>query len=321
MSMDPSQENTQQNQGLDLSAVRSKNLPPEQAGGQGQAPAGTGSGAGGQDPNAVAVASLVFDVDEASFNDVVAISDRVPVVIDLWAEWCGPCKQLSPALERVTEDYGGRLVLAKVDVDANPRLQQAFGVQSIPTVVAIVKGQPVPLFQSAVPEAQIRAYFDELLKLASENGVTGYAVAAGAEPEPAGPAHPEAEDALAKGDFDTAENLFKAALATSPADEEAKFGLARAGLGRRLIDKEPAELIAAAEANPKDVEAAKAAADAEVVGGNASGAFTRLISLIRTTAGEEKESLRLRVLELFEVLGADDPAVTKARTALMRALF
>ena len=321
MSMDPSQENTQQNQGLDLSAVRSRNLPPEQAGGQGQAPAGTGSGAGGQDPNAVAVASLVFDVDEASFNDVVAISDRVPVVIDLWAEWCGPCKQLSPALERVTEDYGGRLVLAKVDVDANPRLQQAFGVQSIPTVVAIVKGQPVPLFQSAVPEAQIRAYFDELLKLASENGVTGYAVAAGAEPEPAGPAHPEAEDALAKGDFDTAENLFKAALATSPADEEAKFGLARAGLGRRLIDKEPAELIAAAEANPEDVEAAKAAADAEVVGGNASGAFTRLISLIRTTAGEEKESLRLRVLELFEVLGADDPAVIKARTALMRALF
>ena len=321
MSMDPSQENTQQNQGLDLSAVRSKNLPPEQAGGQGRAPAGAGSGAGAQDPNAVAVASLVFDVDEASFNDVVAISDRVPVVIDLWAEWCGPCKQLSPALERVTEDYGGRLVLAKVDVDANPRLQQAFGVQSIPTVVAIVKGQPVPLFQSAVPEAQIRAYFDELLKLASENGVTGYAVTDGAEPEPAGPAHPEAEEALAKGDFDTAENLFKAALATSPADEEAKFGLARAGLGRRPIDKEPAELIAAAEANPKDVEAAKAAADAEVVGGNASGAFTRLISLIRTTAGEERESLRLRVLELFEVLGADDPAVTKARTALMRALF
>jgi putative thioredoxin len=321
VSMDPSQENTQQNQGLDLSAVRSKNLPPEQAGGQGRAPAGAGSGAGAQDPNAVAVASLVFDVDEASFNDVVAISDRVPVVIDLWAEWCGPCKQLSPALERVTEDYGGRLVLAKVDVDANPRLQQAFGVQSIPTVVAIVKGQPVPLFQSAVPEAQIRAYFDELLKLASENGVTGYAVTDGAEPEPAGPAHPEAEEALAKGDFDTAENLFKAALASSPADEEAKFGLARAGLGRRLIDKEPADLIAAAEANPKDVEAAKAAADAEVVGGNASGAFTRLISLIRTTAGEERESLRLRVLELFEVLGADDPAVTKARTALMRALF
>ncbi|MCS4593615.1 tetratricopeptide repeat protein [Brevibacterium sediminis] len=331
--MDPSQESTQPNQGLDLSAVRSKNMPAEQAGQAGQAgqtghAAGAGAGADGAaggpaggDPNAVAVPGLVFDVDESTFTNLVAISDRVPVVIDLWAEWCEPCKQLSPILERVVTAYGGRLVLAKVDVDANPRLQQAFGVQSIPTVVALIKGQPVPLFQSALPEPQVQAYFDELLKLAGENGVTGHAAVGGAEPEPAGPAHPEAEEALAKGDFDTAENLFKAALANSPADEEAKFGLARAGLGRRLIDQEPADLIAAADADPKDVEAAKAAADAEVVSGNAGSAFNRLISLIRTTAGDEKESLRLRVLDLFEVLGADDPAVTKARTALMRALF
>ena len=326
MSMDPSQENTQPNQGLDLSAVRSKNMPADQGGqaagaGAGAGAAGGAGGQAGQDPNAVAVPGLVFDVDESTFTSLVAISDRVPVVIDLWAEWCEPCKQLSPVLERVVTSYGGRLVLAKVDVDANPRLQQAFGVQSIPTVVALIKGQPVPLFQSALPEPQVQAYFDELLKLAGENGVTGYAVVGGAEPEPAGPAHPEAEEALATGDFDTAESLFKAALANSPADEEAKFGLARAGLGRRLIDQEPADLIAAAEADPQDVEAAKAAADAEIVSGNADSAFNRLISLIRTTAGDEKESLRLRVLDLFEVLGADDPAVTKARTALMRALF
>ncbi|MCU4296579.1 co-chaperone YbbN [Brevibacterium permense] len=321
--MDPSQESTQPNQGLDLSAVRSKNMPAEQGGQTGQA-AGANGAVGGQaggDPNAVAVPGLVFDVDESTFTSLVAISDRVPVVIDLWAEWCEPCKQLSPILERVVTSYGGRLVLAKVDVDANPRLQQAFGVQSIPTVVALIKGQPVPLFQSALPEPQVQAYFDELLKLAGENGVTGHAAVGGAEPEPAGPAHPEAEEALAKGDFDTAVNLFKAALANSPADEEAKFGLARAGLGRRLIDQEPADLIAAADADPKNVDAAKAAADAEVVSGNAGSAFNRLISLIRTTAGDEKESLRLRVLDLFEVLGADDPAVTKARTALMRALF
>ncbi len=326
MSMDPSQENTQPNQGLDLSAVRSKNMPADQGGqaagaGAGAGAAGGAGGQAGQDPNAVAVPGLVFDVDESTFTSLVAISDRVPVVIDLWAEWCEPCKQLSPVLERVVTSYGGRLVLAKVDVDANPRLQQAFGVQSIPTVVALIKGQPVPLFQSALPEPQVQAYFDELLKLAGENGVTGYAAVGGAEPEPAGPAHPEAEEALATGDFDTAESLFKAALANSPADEEAKFGLARAGLGRRLIDQEPADLIAAAEADPQDVEAAKAAADAEIVSGNAGSAFNRLISLIRTTAGDEKESLRLRVLDLFEVLGADDPAVTKARTALMRALF
>lgn len=316
MSMDPSQDNTQPNQGLDLSAVRSKNLPHEEKTG------GPGQSAGGPaDPNAVPVPALAFDVDEASFNDVVAISDRVPVVIDLQAEWSEQGKQLSPIVERIVESFGGRLVLARVDVDANPRLQQAFGVESIPNVIAIVKGQPVPLFQGALPEAQVKAYFDELLKLAGENGVTGHAVVAGAEQEPAGPAHPEAEEALNRGDFDTAESLFKSALAASPADEEAKFGLARAGLGRRLIDADPQQLIATADANPKDPEAAKAAADAEIVGGNPSSAFNRLISLIRVSAGDEKEALRLRVLELFEVLGADDPAVTKARTALMRALF
>ena len=316
MSMDPSQDNTQPNQGLDLSAVRSRNLPhEEQSGGQGQAAGGPA------DPNAVAVPALTFDVDEASFTEVVAMSDRVPVVIDLWADRSEAAKQLSPIVQRVVESFGGRLVLARVDVDANPRLAQAFGVESIPNIIAIVKGQPVPLFQSALPEQQVRAYFDELLKLAGENGVTGHAVVAGAEQEPAGPAHPEAEEALSRGDFNTAESLFKTALAASPADEEAKFGLARAGLGRRLIDADPQQLIATADANPKDSEAAKAAADAEIVGGNPSSAFNRLISLIRVSAGDEKEALRLRVLELFEVLGADDPAVTKARTALMRALF
>ncbi|SMY00093.1 putative thioredoxin [Brevibacterium sp. 239c] len=316
MSMDPSQDNAQPNQGLDLSAVRSKNLPhEEQRGGPGQVANAAA------DPSAVPVPALVFDVDEASFNDVIAISDRVPIVIDLWADRSEESKQLSPVIARLVESFGGRLVLARVDLDANPRLQQAFGVESIPNVIAIVKGQPVPLFQSMLPEPQVKAYFDELLKLAGENGVTGHAVVAGAEQEPAGPAHPEAEEALSQGDFDTAESLFKAALATSPADEEAKSGLARAGLGRRLIDADPQQLIATADANPKDAEAAKAAADAEIVGGNPSSAFNRLISLIRVSAGDEKEALRLRVLELFEVLGADDPAVTKARTALMRALF
>ncbi|RBP68013.1 putative thioredoxin [Brevibacterium sanguinis] len=314
MTTDPSQaashsQSGQQNQGLDLSAVRSRNLPQEPA------------GRAAQDPNAVVLPSLVFDVDEAGFNDVVAISDRVPVVIDLWAEWCGPCKQLSPIIERVVTSFGGKLVLAKVDVDANPRLQQAFGVQSIPTVVAIVKGQPVPLFQGALPEPQVKAYFDELLRLAAENGVSGQAVVDGAEPEPQGPAHPEAEAALAAGDFATAEQLFTAVLAESPADAEAKLGLAKAGLGRRLAGADPAQLISAADADPKNAEAAMAAADAEIVGGDPERAFTRLIALIRTSAGDEKEALRLRVLELFEVLGADDPAVTKARTALMRALF
>ncbi|GAA3834796.1 tetratricopeptide repeat protein [Brevibacterium ammoniilyticum] len=308
MTVNPSQDPGPQ-QGLDLSAVRSKNMPA----GEQASPA--------QDPNAVPLPSLVLDVDEAVFNDVVALSERVPVVIDLGSPASEESTQLSRALESLIAGYGGRLVLARVDVDANPRLQQAFGVLAAPTVVAVIKGQPVPLFQGTLPEPQIAAYLDELLKLAAENGVSGHAVVDGAEPEPTGPKHPEAEAALADGDFDTAESLFKAALAESPADEEAKFGLARAGLGRRLIDADPAELIAAADADPKDVEAAMAAADAQVVTGDPAGAFTRLISLIRTSAGEQKEALRLRVLDLFEIVGPDDPAVAKARTSLMRALF
>lgn len=307
MSLDPTQDAGPQ-EGLDLSAVRSRNMPADEQNGAG-------------DPNAVPLPSLVLDVDEAVFNDVVALSDRVPVVIDLGSPAAPESTQLTAVLERLIPSYGGRLVLAKVDVDANPRLQQAFGVQAAPTVVAVIKGQPVPLFQGPLPEPQIAAYFEELLKLAAENGVSGRAVAGGAEPEPAGPKHPEAEAALAEGDFDTAESLFKAALAESPADDEAKFGLARAGLGRRLIDADPAELIAAADADPKDVEAAMAAADAEVVSGDPAGAFSRLISLIRTTTGDQKEALRLRVLDLFEIVGPDDPAVAKARTSLMRALF
>ncbi|MCT1447248.1 MULTISPECIES: tetratricopeptide repeat protein [Brevibacterium] len=307
MSLDPTQDAGPQ-EGLDLSAVRSRNLPADEQAGAG-------------DPNAVPLPSLVLDVDEAVFNDVVALSDRVPVVIDLGSPAAPESTQLTAVLERLISSYGGRLVLAKVDIDANPRLHQAFGVQAAPTVVAVIKGQPVPLFQGPLPEPQIAAYLEEILKLAAENGVNGRAVVGGAEPEPAGPKHPEAEAALAEGDFDTAESLFKAALAESPADDEAKFGLARAGLGRRLIDADPAELIAAADADPKDVDAAMAAADAQVVTGDPAGAFSRLISLIRTSTGDQKEALRLRVLDLFEIVGPDDPAVAKARTSLMRALF
>ena len=307
MSLDPTQDAGPQ-EGLDLSAVRSRNLPAAEQAGAG-------------DPNAGPLPSLVLDVDEAVFNDVVALSDRVPVVIDLGSPAAPESTQLTAVLERLISSYGGRLVLAKVDIDANPRLQQAFGVQAAPTVVAVIKGQPVPLFQGPLPEPQIAAYLEELLKLAAENGVNGRAVVGGAEPEPAGPKHPEAEAALAEGDFDTAESLFKAALAESPADDEAKFGLARAGLGRRLIDADPAELIAAADADPKDVDAAMAAADAQVVTGDPAGAFSRLISLIRTSTGDQKEALRLRGLDVCGIVGPADPAVAKARTSLMRALF
>ena len=136
---------------VDLSTLRNRPQPPA-PGGAAPAPSVTGA------------AGLVRDATDESFGEILELSRTVPVVIDLWAEWCGPCKQLSPILEKVITELAGRLVLVKVDVDANPQLAQAFRAQSIPLVVALVGGQPVPLFTGAVPEEQVREVFAQLLQ-------------------------------------------------------------------------------------------------------------------------------------------------------------
>ncbi|HLS33332.1 MAG TPA: tetratricopeptide repeat protein, partial [Brevibacterium sp.] len=224
--------------------------------------------------------------------------------------------------ERVVAAYEGRVVLAKIDVDANPRIHQAFQVQSIPTVVALLKGQPAPLFQGAQPEQQIRQVFDQVIQVAGQQGMTKTAVPLdGAEaPEP-GPAHPEALAALESGDFDGAEAIYRAALAEAPADAEAKLGLVRVAMLKRTKDLDPAEVLAAASEAPRDVDAALQAADVELSQGDADKAFSRLLGLMPTATPDDKERLRVRLLDLFEVVGGDDPRVVKARGRLMRALF
>lgn len=309
-------------QGIDLSAARSHPGHAEAAAGS-AAQQATGGPAGQLPPDAVAVPALVFDVDEASFEGLVALSNEVPVIVDLWAEWCGPCKQLSPVLERVVESYGGKVVLAKIDVDANPRLQQAFGVQSIPTIVALLGGQPAPLFQGAQPEPAIRQVLDQVVQVAAQQGMTKTAVPANgsAEPAEAPPAHPEALVALERGDLDGAEQLYRAALAEAPADAEAKLGLVRVEMLKRTSGLDATAVLAAANGDPKDVDAALQAADVELATGEVDAAFSRLLTLLPTTAPDDKERIRLRLLDLFEVVGAEDPRVVKARGRLMRALF
>jgi putative thioredoxin len=291
-----------------------------------QAAAGGVSGAGG----AGGVGGVVVDATEESFQGVVEQSMTVPVVVDLWAEWCGPCKQLSPVLERLAAEYDGRFLLAKVDVDANPRLGQLFQAQSIPMVVAIVKGQPVPLFQGALPEQQVRAYLDELLRVAEANGVTGRLdVAAGggeadaAEPvePPLPPLHQKAYDAIEAGDLDGAAAAYEQALAQAPADSEAAAGLAQVNLLRRTQDVDPQAARDAAAAAPGDPQAQILVADIDVLGGHVEDAFARLVDTVRITAGNEREQARKHLVELFEVVGSDDPRVTAARRALSTALF
>ncbi|MFF9194604.1 tetratricopeptide repeat protein [Streptomyces sp. NPDC014779] len=280
---------------------------------------------------AVAPSALVIDVDEAGFErDVLQRSAEVPVVIDFWAEWCEPCKQLGPLLERLAVEYNGRFLLAKVDVDANQMLMQQFGIQGIPAVFAVVAGQALPLFQGAAPEAQIRQTLDQLVQVAEERfGLTGIQVdpdATGAEAAaaPAGPYDALLEaamSALDAGDLAGAVQAYKNVLADDPGHPEAKLGLAQAELLSRVQGVDPQQVRKDAADNPADVAAQIAAADLDLVGGHVQDAFGRLVDTVRRTAGEDRDAARVRLLELFEVIGADDPRVTAARQALASALF
>ncbi|MEU6802251.1 tetratricopeptide repeat protein [Streptomyces neyagawaensis] len=287
---------------------------------------------GGQ--GAVSPADLVIDVDEAGFErEVLQRSTEVPVVIDFWAEWCQPCKQLSPVLERLAVEYNGKFVLAKIDVDANQMLMQQFGIQGIPAVFAVVAGQALPLFQGAAPEQQIRATLDQLVQVAEQRfGLTGLVVDPDAEPGavesapqiPVGPYDhllAAAVQALDAGDFGGAVQAYKNVLSDDPGNIEAKLGLAQAELLQRVQGMDPQEVRKAAAENPADVSAQIAAADLDLVGGHVEDAFGRLVETVRRSAGDEREAARLRLIELFEVVGPDDPRVTAARRVLARALF
>lgn len=296
---------------VDLSALAARSRPP--------AASANGSAASG----------VVVDVTEATFEaEVLTRSASVPVVIDFWADWCQPCKQLSPILEKLAREYDGRILLARIDVDANPQLGAAFQVQSIPSIFAVLKGQPVPLFQGAMPEPQVREVLEQLLKVAAANGVSGrleVQPADAAETEPAEPAHDprydDAYEAIEKGDFDAAAAAYRGLLDESPADADAKAGLAQVELFRRTSTLEAAAVHKTAEEHLADVDAQLAAADVDLVAGQVDDAFGRLVGTVRRMDGEDREKVRARLLELFEIVGQTDPRVVKARSALASALF
>ncbi|MGW7077715.1 tetratricopeptide repeat protein [Streptomyces sp. NPDC054871] len=290
---------------------------------------------GGGAASGVSPSSLVIDVDEAGFErDVLQRSTEVPVVIDFWAEWCEPCKQLSPLLEGLAREYNGRFVLAKIDVDANQMLMQQFGVQGIPAVFAVVAGQALPLFQGAAPVEQIRQTLDQLIQVGEERfGLTGITVdpdAGGDQQEapvaevPAGPYDALLEaavQALDAGDLGGAVQAYRNVLNDDPGNTEAKLGLAQAELLQRVQGLDPQQVRKDAADRPADVAAQIAAADLDLVGGHVEDAFGRLIDAVRRTAGEDRDAARVRLLELLEVVGSDDPRVTAARTQLARVLF
>ena len=310
---------------VDLSALAAKaKKAADAAPGAPGRPAAPGAGSG-------TTGSTVIDVTEADFQaKVIDQSMTVPVVVDFWADWCEPCKQLSPILAKLATEYAGRFLVAKVDIEANQQLAAAAGVQSIPLVIAIVRGQVVPMFNGALPEAQVRRVIDELLRVASENGVTG-SLDLGpdegdaveeepAEPE-ADPKYEAAETALAEGDFAAARTEYQRLLAAAPADAVARQGMVNADVLERSIGADEPALRRKAAADPGDVDTAIALADVEITGGQTDAAFHRLIACVQATSGAERERARTHLVELFDLVGPADPQVIAARRQLAAALF
>jgi putative thioredoxin len=294
---------------VDLGALRDRARAAEQNAGASAANAPAAASRPGQPPGRQGVS--IIDVTEATFQaEVLERSLRTPVIIDFWAEWCEPCKQLSPVLEKLALEGAGAWVLDQIDVDANPRVAQAFRVQGIPMVFAVVGGQPVDAFTGVIPESQLRPWIEAVLK------------AGGAEVQaPEDPTLLAADDAMIAGDLDEAERAYKKILAEHPAGEAAAAGLAQVGLARRVQGVDAAGALADAASAPDDVAAQCLAADIEVVTGRAEQAYARLVDLVRRSAGNDREKARTHLVSLFAVAAPDDPVVMAARRALASALF
>jgi len=253
----------------------------------------------------------VIDVTEATFaTEVVDRSRTVPVVIDLWASWCAPCRQLGPVLEKLATEGNGSWVLAKVDVDANPRVAQALQVQGIPAVKAVVDGQLVDEFTGAMPEPQVRQWL---------SGVLG--------PRDGAPASEEDERlvravrAEQNRDYDAALAAYREVLADRPDDAEAKEGVARVSLFQRADAVDEAAMSARYAADSTDVPAAVALSDLDLARGDVHRAFGRLLDLVRRTSGADRDAARTHLVGLFDVLPPDEPVVASARRDLASALF
>ncbi|MEO5534901.1 MAG: tetratricopeptide repeat protein [Pseudolysinimonas sp.] len=268
---------------------------------------------------------FVVEVNDASFQQVVDLSARVPVVVEFYAAG------LTPALGALIESYGGRLVLATVDAQANPGIAEAFQVREVPAAAAIVAGRPVPLFVGIPAEDQVRQVLDQLLDVAKQNGVTGSLTppAEGdegevpAEPveEPLPPLHQEAFDAISSGDYAAAVAAYQKAIVQNPRDTLAVAGLAQASLLLRLDGAVADDVRKAAADAPASVAAQLAVADLDVSGGHLDDAFDRLLELFPSLDAAAKDIVRARILEYFEIAGADDPRVSVARRRLTLLLY
>jgi putative thioredoxin len=296
-----------------------------------KAAASTPSGLGPAGP--AGGGSYVLESSEQTFEaDAIRPSTQHPVLVELYSPRVATGQQLSDALAAVANAAEGRVLLVRLNVDTAPGIVQALQLQAVPTVLAIISGQAVPLFQGVLPRDQVQQAVDQVLKTAVANGMVGRAqpVTPRATPDGAAgvgelgddeadPRFAAADEALAAGDFATARDEFDLLLKANPNDTEAALGKAQAGLFARASLLDPTETLARA-ADAGDVQAQLDAADLDLVSGAVEQAFERLLAVVRR-GGADRDTARVRLLELFDTVGSTDPRVLAARRSLMAALF
>jgi putative thioredoxin len=282
---------------VDLSALKQRT-----------APAGEGEGGAGQ-PNGV-------EITEANFEaEVLVRSSQVPVVVLLWSPRSEASAQLGDVLSQFAAADGGKWSLATVNVDAVPRVAQMFGVQAVPTVVALAAGQPISSFQGLQPPEQLRRWVDSLL-----DATAGKLSSADEGPEQVEPELAKAREHLDSGDFEAALKAYQALLDANPNHAEAKGAVRQIRFLQRATSRAPGAIVAA-DASPDDIEVAFAAADVEILQQNVAAAFDRLINLIKRTAGDERTKVRTQLIELFDLFDPADPEVIAGRRKLANALY
>jgi putative thioredoxin len=270
----------------------------------------------GSTDSAAGDGSRGVEVTEANFEaEVLVRSDQVPVVVVLWSPRSDACVRLIEAFAILAATDSGKWSLATVNVDAVPRVAQMFGVDAVPTVVALAGGQPLASFQGMQPAEQLRRWLDSLL-----SATAGKLGGATNSDEPVDPALQEARHRLDTGDLPGAAVAYQQLLDADPGHVEAKVALRQICFLERATTR-PANAIEAADATPGDVEAAFAAADVQLLKQEVGEAFDRLIILIRRTVGDDRTKVRTRLIELLELFDAADPLVIKARRDLANALY
>ena len=248
-------------------------------------------------------------------SDFVELSMTKPVVLLCWTTRAPASLDTLAILGKLNKEDEGTWELGSIDVDSAPEVASALQARTVPYAVALVGGQPIPLFEEAKSEDEVKVVISKLLTIAAEQGI-GSAPEEKLEPEES-----EALAALEAGDLVLAEDAYKRFLARKPQDPYAKLGLAHTQLQLRIAGLDPAAVIAAANAAPSAIDAAMKCADIEVATGTVEPAFLRLLSLVKSTSGDERTTVKNRLLDLFSLVDPADPRVIKARAELANALF